>query len=312
MYKYLACSIIVFFVNSSLAFAYDNKKTHPSITKEAVGKAAESDLFLQEQLGFVEGYRQNLNNGYRIRTITDWLKDGSTKEDEPNCRAANHFHDPLKSWESSQLTDPIWAVDRFCEATTRFRTKYSNISWATGIRNSDGDLMSDDVNGTGASAVNGRNWFVARDFYYEALTETDPQQKEAFFTETFHTLGYVLHLIEDMAVPAHTRNDFSEGHSQAIGCPDGSWFCGKDWVGNPYEGYVRDHFDDEIFPLISSDISKSFTGEKKLTNFWDTETYSSGTVPTASTTQGLAEYTNSNFVSYATVFKQASEDPLHT
>jgi len=111
-------------------------------------------------LEFRQGYDQELNNGSKIRTITLWLEDGSREEDEPNCRAANHFHDPLKSWETSQLTDPIWAVDRFCEATTRFRTKYSNISWATGIRNPAGDLMSDNVNGTGAGAVNGRNWFV--------------------------------------------------------------------------------------------------------------------------------------------------------
>jgi len=100
MHKYLACSIIVFFVNSSLAFAYDNKKTHPSITKEAVGKSVESDLFLQEQLGFVKGYRENFNNGHKTRKIIEWLQDGSKEEDVPNCRAANHFHDPLKSWET--------------------------------------------------------------------------------------------------------------------------------------------------------------------------------------------------------------------
>jgi len=115
-----------------------------------------------------------------------------------------------------------------------------------------------------------------------------------------------------MAVPAHTRNDFSEGHSRGIGCPDGGWLCGIEWIGNPYEGYVRDNFDGIYSAIPGEDRSVPFTGEKKLTNFWDTETFSPGTVPTASTTQGLAEYTNSNFVSYATVFKRASEDPLHT
>jgi len=202
-------------------------------------------------------------------------------------------------------------VDRFCDATTKFRTKYSNISWAFGVRNAAGDPLSPDINGTGANAENGRNWLVARDYYYKALTGTGPQVREALFAETFHTLGYVLHLLEDMAVPAHTRNDFSEGHTQNIGCPDDLSFCWKEWVGNPYEGYVRDHFDDEIFPLISSDISKPFTGEKTLTNFWDTETYTSGTEPSTSTTQGLAEYTNSNFVSQATIFKSQTDDPSH-
>ena len=209
MYKYLLCYLIVFLVHPALLFAYDNKKTHPSLTEKAVDNAVTSSLFLQEQLGFMEGFRQDLNNGIETKPIVEWLQDGSTEEDEPNCRAANHFHDPLKPWEESQLTDSIAAIDAICEETTEFYIKYSNISWATGIKNKDGELMSDNINGTGENAVDGRNWFVAREFYYQALTETNPELRELFFAETFHTLGYVLYLLEDMAVPAHTRNDFS-------------------------------------------------------------------------------------------------------
>jgi len=176
MYKYLLYLIIMFLVHSSLAFAYDNKKTHPSLTEKAINNAIDSETVLIEQLGFLEGYGQELNNGSETQKIIDWLKDGSKEEDEPNCRAANHFHDPLKPWEDSKLTDPIWIVDWFCEATTKFRTKYSNISWATGIKNPAGDKMSANVNGTGTGVVNGRNWFVARERFYQALTETDPQR----------------------------------------------------------------------------------------------------------------------------------------
>ena len=152
--------ILSLLVSVASSYAYDNKKTHRTITEKAVNHVLTSTTVLQEQLGFTQRYQQKISNGNKVQKITLWLQDGSQEEDEPNCRAANHFHDPLKSWETSQLTDPIWAVDRFCEATTRFRTKYSNISWATGIRNPAGDLMSDNVNGTGAGAVNGRNWFV--------------------------------------------------------------------------------------------------------------------------------------------------------
>jgi len=121
----------------------------------------------------------------------------------------------------------------------------------------------------------------------------------------------VLHLLEDMAVPAHTRNDFSEGHSQNIHCPAGGCQSVTDWIGNPYEGYVRDNFDVIYSAIPGADRSVSFTGEKKLTNFWDTEIFTPGAVPPVGTTQGLAEYTNSNFLSQATIFKEESDDPLH-
>ena len=211
MLKYFVSLIIVCVGYSTISFAYDNKKTHPSLTEKAVEHAEESNTFLKEQLGFTRGYTQFLSNGIKNRKITDWLQDGSKEEDEPACRAANHFHDPLKPWEESQLTDNVWYLDTFfCKPFyPGFRTKYSNISWATGIKNKDDELMSANINGTSVAATNGRNWFVARDYYYQPLTATTPQLREHYFAETFHTLGYVLHLLEDMAVPAHTRNDFS-------------------------------------------------------------------------------------------------------
>jgi hypothetical protein len=309
MYKHFFYLVVVLsLVPPTLACAFDNKQTHPLLTEIALTNTEHFDSILKVQLGIDEGVKGMLNNGEDTYSITKWLREGSKEEDDPACRASSHFHNPLKSWNESKLTDPIWLVDLWCDASSPFLEKYSNVSWATGFSDKDGNTMSDTVNGVSASPEqNGRNWFVARDRYYSALTEDNSQQREAFFAETFRTLGYVLHLLEDMAVPAHTRNDFSEGHSQVIGCPDEGGCFPISWIGNPFEGYVRDNFD--IIEAGISTISKPFTGEKKLTSFWDTDTHVPGTMPTNFTDSGLglAEYTNANFVSYATILKKASD-----
>ncbi len=301
--------MILFCLIPSWIYAFDHKQTHPELTTQAVKNTEYFENVLKMQLGF-EDADKLLNNGEHTYSITKWLKEGSKEEDDPACRAASHFHNPLKPWTESRLTDPLWIVDRWCEISSPFREKYSNVSWATGFGDKDGNTMPDTVNGISAlPEQNGRNWFVARALYYSALTEENPQQREVLFAETFRTIGYVLHLLEDMAVPAHTRNDFSEGHSQFIGCSkeDGCWPVS--WIGNPFEGYVRDYYEKEIKPLIIADISKPFTGEKKLTNFWDTDTYKAGTNPINFSGQdlGLAEYSNINFVSHATIFKKESD-----
>ena len=303
--------LVIFGLIPSWAFAFASKETHPVLTERAVEYTENFDNFLKIQLGIDEGVKGMLNNSTDTYSITEWLREGSIEEDDPACRAASHFHDPLRPWTESMLTDPLWIVDRWCDATTPFRQKYSNVSWATGFSDKDGHTMPHTVNGRSTpEKQNGRNWFVARALYYSALLEANAQKREAYFAETFRTLGYVLHLLEDMAVPAHTRNDFSEGHSKFIGCSKENGCWPVSWIGNPFEGYVRDNFD-EIDDAIS-DISKPFTGEKKLTNFWDTDTHVSGTTPTNFIGQdlGLAEYSNANFVSYATIFKDESE-PEH-
>ncbi|MBI4734927.1 MAG: hypothetical protein HY766_02510, partial [candidate division NC10 bacterium] len=44
-----------------------------------------------------------------------------------------------------------------------------------------------------------------------SLTEPDPKDRERWLTETFYTLGHVIHLIQDLASPAHTRNAMHVG-----------------------------------------------------------------------------------------------------
>jgi len=143
-------------------------------------------------------------------------------------------------------------------------------------------------------------WDNARIYFYSALTSGDNAARESYFAKTFQSAGQVMHLLQDMAVPAHVRNDFWNSHI---------------WTGgtNPYELYVQNHIA-KITSLTREQISSAtptFTNPKQ-TDFWDTSD-DSVIVPvqifntTLQSKAGLAEYTNANFVSEGTHFSNSDE-----
>ena len=71
----------------------------------------------------------------------------------------------------------------------------------------------------------------ARDYQYQSLTASSRQVREKYTALMFRALGQVLHVVEDMAQPQHTRND---PHAD---CADEmSWLVGgHSW----YEDYIE-------------------------------------------------------------------------
>jgi hypothetical protein len=273
-------------------------------------KNSQIDSYLQVQLQTNIDFYDFLATASDRREIRKWIMEGSYEEDQPSCRAASHFHNPLKNWENAQLTDPIWIVDLYCDLFSPFKEPFSNLIWATGLKNKTDEFESP-VNDD-PSQDHGRNWNVARIFFYQALTSGENALREEKLAQTFYTLGYVMHLLQDAAVPAHTRNDFSQGHSQAVGCPEGGCEKFTSWIGNPFEAYVRDNWRkiEQSIPIIN----KPYTGKLTLTNFWDTtDTNQEGMTLQNFDGQdlGLAEYSNLNFVSHATIFKNPANDAVH-
>jgi len=128
----------------------------------------------------------------------------------------------------------------------------------------------------------------ARNFLYKALTASNEEDRKIYFGRTFESLGHVIHHIQDMAQPQHVRLDshlnfnltenellierrsryelYTEG--KATGAIPGSL---------TYEGYPRVTFN---------------TARK----FWHTESKN------PKDGQGLAEFTNINFLSAGTNF----------
>jgi hypothetical protein len=80
------------------------------------------------------------------------------------------------------------------------------------------------------------DWDAARIAYRDALILRTPAEREAALARTSETLGHVKHLVQDLAVPAHVRNDF-QSHLQYFNLVSGFRF-GR-WAENNFERFVR-------------------------------------------------------------------------
>ena len=136
----------------------------------------------------VEFYNQNTQLNKISSEEKKWIIQGSIDEDTPN-RCLNHFYDPVynKTWTFlgleyfyPTLTAKEWAQNPFAQAL--YDPLYSA---------SLGPIMKSPV-----FSNSNFSWQKAIYSYIKG------DRKNAFFA-----LGHVLHLIEDMTVPAHTRED---------------------------------------------------------------------------------------------------------
>lgn len=257
--------IIFQFAGIELAFGY-NIPTHKSITLKSA------------QLSTIEAYLQrNLSIGpYTLfyegslgftKTATDWIIAGSSFEDNPpiiaetglsdTVRFRNHFHNPLTN---QGLSD---GLDFFAKSAE---------SWAI------------------ADSGNNWSWIRARQYLFDALTQSTKEARDDNFAKLFRSLGQVVHLIQDMAVPAHVRND-----NHAIM----STLSGYSSLFDFYESIVERTVD----PLTFNATPFSFGPDFPLPAFWDSEIYRD--LPTLqSNFIGLSEYTSYNFFSEDTIFTE--------
>jgi hypothetical protein len=132
MKKLLIMSVVVDVVFwFSCIYAHDNTDIHPAITGQAaMSQSLNFGNYLETNLNFEKGLDTTLPWSGKSQTITLWLREGSKQEDDPNCRASNHFHNPLAlNWNESRMSDqPLW-LTLWC---SNWRPWYSNVTWATG------------------------------------------------------------------------------------------------------------------------------------------------------------------------------------
>lgn len=288
--------IVISLLISRNASAFDNK-THPRLTDEAI-ESSKLKVILTDSLNCPDGAETSVNG----LTIRNWLKRGSTLEDVPMCRASNHFHNPRRGWDVSGMRDQPWFVDWHCsESEYPPGNIKSNVRWATGY-------MAPPPGGSKDPIGNQWDWDHAREFYCIYLTGKDSQgnpvastedEREIYFAKFFQALGQVLHLLQEMAVPAHVRDDF-KSHLDFQGITVDNLFSPAQWFGDNFEYYVGENIEE----WLTGGSQIEFT-EPSITEFWDTDKYS-GQDPDLLISQmiGLAEYTNMNFASNDTVFAE--------
>ncbi len=247
------------------------------------GRAADVsslDSYLKQNLGLTRGVVEPVNG----EIVRRWIQIGGSAEDQffgiellgALFRSINHFHNPLRTWDKAGLD----AVTLLCPPLV-FKGEAS-VRWA--------QEPNQGISGKAA-------WGDARQAFYQGLTLSSKSERDAKMAKMFQILGQQMHLIADLAVPAHTRND---PH-----CPSPEGF--EEWAsrnGSLVQSLTAGQPvppDPAIFTLgvpIQDDIAKV-----PIARLWDSDQYD-GTNPdiTLSPTIGLAEYTNANFFSDDTVF----------
>ncbi|MBI4715599.1 MAG: hypothetical protein HY760_06660, partial [Nitrospirae bacterium] len=226
---------------------------------------------------------------YSLRYL---LVSGSEAEDHPTERAQHHFHDPVSD---SGLDNNVYGVGTLADWVTllypparqgdAYRVICASMDLCEPTFHLDGTSAQARARGATSSAYpeNYFAWPQAREFLYRGLTGRTAGERDHYFALAFFALGHGVHLLEDMGVPAHVRNDFLWDHIWS-GVLRGSYLEG--FVENP-EG---------LPPASPWGVRPAFPG---LADFWDNEGRQS--LP------GLAEYVNRNFLSEGTVFRKYAQ-----
>ena len=161
--------------------------THRAINEYIADKSTMiSNFSFNQYLQNQLGFQNGSEEYVNGKKVFKWIGEGGVYEDD-FFRYLNHFHNPI--------TDQGLAGH------------YSALTWATG-----------------EAYRSGYSWYDVRNYYYQALTATDKANRDYFFIQTFQGLGQVMHMVQDMAVPAHTRGD---KHPKFLGIG-----------GDPYENWV--------------------------------------------------------------------------
>jgi hypothetical protein len=264
---------IAFWASTLRGFETD---THTVLSEQATD-ASQLNSYLTTVLPFEFplGTGEEVGQGI-FRTVRELIANvGAVNEDKPDIRSRTHFHDPTKAWAQAGLIFPP------------FGTFESSILWSQNPNQ-------------GSSGKH--SWKDARDSYFNALTATNTTDRKKFYAETFESLGHLIHLVQDAATPAHTRNDIHLG--LISGNTFGFSFLNVDrfhqWAKVKGEPAINSSASQ---PFDSSILNQTYNGLVPIAGIIDTTTTAGPATPSDATNIGIAEYSNANFFSDDTILR---------
>ncbi|MFA5251871.1 MAG: hypothetical protein WC454_04725 [Phycisphaerae bacterium] len=235
-------------------------------------------------------------------SILNFLKAGANLEDVPNPRARHHFHAPIanlgvtppnpNSGLDNRTDHPDWA-ETFDFWTDYFYKLHFDLTGAS----AENRALGTEGAGWETEYLNYYAWPDTRTYFYRALTKPNLAGRNHYLALTFISLGQTAHLLEDMGVPAHTRNDFVYGHMALMGITPSTW--GK----NPFEYWAEQQVKANSNNIPSSWLTGWTPQAKvfdKIAKYWDTDTYSGTYIGLPLSAWGLSEQTNYQFISTST------------
>ena len=239
------------FVNTFLfsfefSFSYSPHNTHPALTEEMAE-------FFNSRIA---------NQELRIKDEEiEWMKQGAINEDEAP-RWINHFFDPIHKTGWSGKHFGVLTQEQGLEQGAEMAPKpvLASIDWAT----------NQEYQSSYGRQYGNQTWQKAVGSYING------DKKSAFIS-----LGYILHFIEDLSVPDHTRDDT---HAGIYGDP-----------GSPYENYSKEY---TLYNKLN--IAEELKNQNK--NFFEFSSLESAF-------EYLADYSNKNFFSEDTINNSEFEKP---
>ncbi|MGB9743533.1 MAG: PQQ-binding-like beta-propeller repeat protein [Minisyncoccales bacterium] len=185
-----------------LIWAYSPTTTHPALTQKSA-----------------EIYNQFYNGKLTNQEIA-WLMEGAQKEDTPP-RWINHFYDPTTGlgWQGERMGNlPSSVLLLFSKIALSPQEAVSALNWAQN-----------------QELQNKYRYYEGNQTWQKAIYEYAQGNKK----EAYIALGHLLHLLQDMTVPAHTRQDT---HVDLLGLDP----------GEPYEKWAAENIDFSHLTKFSS------------------------------------------------------------
>ena len=261
--------IVVLFLGPFYCYALE-PSTHELINQyisKGTFQGFSLDQYLRDELKIQGGVEEVFVDSSESMSVSKWLRAGGKREDlppgvfPPYVRSMNHFHNPL--------TDQ------------GFGTGESSLFWAQ--------------KGIGTQSPGGYySWNDVRDFFYKALTLSTKTERDTYFAKMFRGLGQLMHLVHDLSVPEHARNQFH---------PISKY---EKWVQKDEKNIIANVIP---FPLYFNEYkigNLPALGSIPIGNLFDTNQYKNPNPDPNVTLRddiGLSEYTNANFLSPLTIFK---------
>ena len=150
---------------------------------------------------------------------------------------------------------------------------------------------------------NQESWVKAREYYFDSLTKSSKNDREANLAHTFYAIGKVGHLLQDLSQPEHVRNDahmVNGSETPLIGVLGNKIVPEARWI----ENYGRDKIVTiaawpELDGVTALDWKPS--GFKKMEDFWNRHVYTGNgsdldADASGSKLLGLSEFVNGNFL----------------
>lgn len=275
----ILCILVACIVMPWACHAYGSK-AHMQINKVIL----DNELVSINDLLVKAGYQWGINtlvpssNG-SLKMLKDILTEAGAQEDEPWQRTVNHFMDPLGAvslngpWVDLvgvKFTADYWATSSYVQnyfATENDIDVWVNMSYEDALEYLDAAFGQSEVYPTAVDGV------------------VTKEVSDRYLGLAFRALGQVMHMVEDMAVPAHTRND-----------------AHPPWDREPYERWCETKW--EEIPGWAIEVDKSTSGYDEIRDL-----FSNCTLDDLNPRQelsecvkpGLADYTSVNFYSQDTM-----------